>query len=534
MLRGRLTGRSLAIGLVGSLLLSPLAPWPVRAAERLEVVIDGITLPITVDELQGLAGAGAGKRSELTTWLRLLDQDSRSGLIRLLNAPVLTRRSLAQQLLRSWAAQPLIDALGDLIQVDSAKGTERISSERILSTMEKLLTEAPQVSTLDLLEALPAERLRVNLDALLLAAGRWKTQVERQQRLTSHLSRQPAEVLDPLASGVERSRPGPRRIRLSVPHRVEDLELQSWSAPRSDRRRPWILVMPGLGGDPDHFQWLARGLASAGWSVVLMEHPGSDSAAVQALLEGREPLAGAEALRQRMQDLQAVLLAQRRGTLDVPGDRVVLIGHSLGAFTALMATGRAPQPGLPQRCRQALDELPLTNLSLLLQCELAKEGALEARISVPELAAVVGLNSFGSLIWPPGLSRPASIPVLLMGGTLDLITPPLAEQLGMLASFGQHPFSRAVIVEGGSHFSAIRVEGQSSSGDGDDLFRLGEELVGVNPLAVQELLRRELIAFLEQLEGAAQATASHHYQEGSVRWHRFNSRDAAVLESALQ
>ena len=96
--------------------------------------------------------------------MRLLDQDSRSGLIRLLNAPVLTRRSLGQQLLRSWAAQPLIDALGDLIQVDSAKGTERISSERILSTMEKLLTEAPQVSTLDLLEALPAERLRVNLD----------------------------------------------------------------------------------------------------------------------------------------------------------------------------------------------------------------------------------------------------------------------------------------------------------------------------------------------------------------------------------
>ena len=104
----------------------------------------------------------------------------------------------------------------------------------------------------------------------------------------------------------------------------------------------------------------------------------------------------------------------------------------------------------------------------------------------------------------------------------------------MLASFGQHPLSRAVIVEGGSHFSAIRVEGQSSSGEGDDLFRLGEELVGVNPLAVQELLRRELIAFLEQLEGAPQPIASSHYQQGFVRWHRLNRRDAAGLESALQ
>ena len=49
------------------------------AAERLEVVIDGITLPITVEDLQGLDRTGAGERSEPTTWLRLLDQDSRSG-----------------------------------------------------------------------------------------------------------------------------------------------------------------------------------------------------------------------------------------------------------------------------------------------------------------------------------------------------------------------------------------------------------------------------------------------------------------------
>ena len=81
--------------------------------------------------------------------------------------------------------------------------------------------------------------------------------------------------------------------------------------------------------------------------------------------------------------------------------------------------------------------------------ELAKEGLWSADLG-SELAAVVGLNSFGSLIWPAGLSSPVPIPVLLMGGTLDLITLPLAEQLGLLASFGQHLLSRAVIVEGES------------------------------------------------------------------------------------
>ena len=44
--------------------------------------------------------------------------------------------------------------------------------------------------------------------------------------------------------------------------------------------------MPGLGGDPNHFHWLSRSLMQAGWPVLVLEHPGSDAAAVQGLLEG--------------------------------------------------------------------------------------------------------------------------------------------------------------------------------------------------------------------------------------------------------
>jgi hypothetical protein len=41
--------------------------------------------------------------------------------------------------------------------------------------------------------------------------------------------------------------------------------------------------------------------------VVIVEHPGSDAEAVQALLDGRQPFDGAKALRQRLLDLDAVL-----------------------------------------------------------------------------------------------------------------------------------------------------------------------------------------------------------------------------------
>ena len=92
-------------------------------------------------------------------------------------------------------------------------------------------------------------------------------------------------------------------------------------------------MMPGLGGDPNHFHWLARSLMQAGWPVLVLEHPGSDAAAVQGLLEGRQSFDGAAALRDRLADLAAVLEAQQRGDLNIPGTEVVLMGHSLGALT---------------------------------------------------------------------------------------------------------------------------------------------------------------------------------------------------------
>ena len=131
-------------------------------------------------------------------------------------------------------------------------------------------------------------------------------------------------------------------------------------------------------------------------------------------------------------------------------------------------------------------------------------------------------------------SKPLEVPLLLIGGTLDLITPPLDEQLGLLAALGRHGSSRAVVVEGASHFSPIRVDGQALEEEGDDLFRLGEELVGVNPLTVQHLIALELLRFLNQLESDAAAKGMQHLSDGTTRWHRLDASSAARLKEQLQ
>jgi predicted dienelactone hydrolase len=184
----------------------------------------------------------------------------------------------------------------------------------------------------------------------------------------------------------------------------------------------------------------------------------------------------------------------------------VLIGHSLGGLAALMAAGLVPEAGLGQRCAQALVALPLTNVSRLLQCQLPTitgDGAPEGWAAVPSgadelpqlegspLRGVVTFNGFGSLLWPRRGLAGLPVPVLMVGGSLDLITPPVPEQLGLLVS-SRHPGSRLVLVDGASHFSPVRL-----AAEGRPLFQLGRELVGEEPERVQALLLQLTLEFLE-------------------------------------
>ena len=182
--------------------------------------------------------------------MQLLDEESRLGLMQLLQAPVLTRRSFGEQVLRSWSAGRLLDAIGDVVRLMDG---DRISSDVVLTTLEQLLKKRSQVSTLDLLEALPGQELRLDLDALVLAASRWRLQLKRHQALMTGLSQPEAMARfmppSPSASSVQGM-----AVQLPVAHRSTSLELRIWtpSNPRADRL--WVALMPGLGGSPDHLK----------------------------------------------------------------------------------------------------------------------------------------------------------------------------------------------------------------------------------------------------------------------------------------
>ena len=531
MALARLLARPLISLLFAGLLplLSP--PPPAAAAQQLRLQLDGLQLPIDLLELEAWSRNPAAAQGELAIWLNLLEPSSRLGLRRLLNAPVIRDRSFGSQLLGSWSGDQMLKQLAELLACGEGCNTDRL----VLTTLQRLLQSQISVSTIELLRALPVERLTLDLDDLLALASQWRQQLQAQ--------RQGFQRLQSLALPLRQYRPPllpadaallPRRLQLQVAHRKAPLPLELWPS-ANPQVGPWLLLMPGLGGDPEQLNWLAAALAEQGWPVVLLEHPGSDSAAIQDSFAGNRPFPGAESLRDRLADVEAVLAAQRQGALGELGpgragsQGVVLMGHSLGGLVALMAAGMPPEPGLANRCGRALNHLPVINISRLLQCQIPQLPATGAAIPAgsggappgqpsglpatatatataiatatagqvaavplarPPVIAVVVYNSFGSLLWPAAGLAPLKVPVLMVGGSLDLITPPIVEQLPVFLHSG-HLRSRFVLVQGASHFSPVRLARDSKA-----LFRLGDELVGIDPLRVQSMLLNITSEFL--------------------------------------
>jgi len=483
--------RGLLRSLLAALLL--LGAWPAQpaaAAELLEIQLDGLTLPLDVAELEAWNRDPARPQGDLGAWLGVLDAPRRQALLRILRAPLVRDRSMAQQLLESWAGQRLLASAGGLLSTEQGN-----AGPLLHNALTRLLRQQELVTTLELLRALPTRQITVNLDGVLQLAGQWQQQLQAQRQALQALRRLelPAGTpLLPLTDGavLARGKAGgllpedrpPLRRQLAVPHRREPLQLQLWQPAQPGSGAPWLLLSPGLGGSSEQLEWLAAALSARGWAVLLLEHPGSDERAMRAWLEGRRPPPAAETIGDRLLDLRAVVAAVQAGPLPRLGTSVVLVGHSLGAVSSLMAAGLRPEPGLQRRCDRALDGLPLSNLSRLLQCQLPHVSLPPPEPLAQPVAAVVSLNGFGSLLWPQRGLQPLGLPVLLMGGSLDLITPPLNEQLRLFLP-QSHPRSRLVLLEGGSHFSPVRIRSGNQA-----LFQLGEELVGVEPGRIQSLI----------------------------------------------
>jgi len=321
------------------------------------------------------------------------------------------------------------------------------------SELSAALTKASangDVTIQSLLQALPGRSATVNLEAALAGLQRLKKQFRPAQELVRSL---PPVSVDPALAAA-----GPLPLqtgtqKLVVKHRSEPLEMVV-IRPQQGGNGRLVVISHGLWDGPPSFEGWARHLASRGYAVVLPFHPGSDKDQQQAMLSGKVPPPGPQELRLRPLDVSAVIDAVGSGAIEglngVDSRRVVVVGHSWGATTALQLAGVTPSSRrLRERCDSVND--PDRNLSWVLQCSFL-DAADRAALEDPRVVAVVAVSPPLNLIFDHNSSKAASARVLLVSGSRDWVVPSGPEAIERFRRPSENGH-QLVLAHGGDHFN---------------------------------------------------------------------------------
>ncbi|MGB3789590.1 MAG: alpha/beta fold hydrolase [Phormidesmis sp.] len=185
---------------------------------------------------------------------------------------------------------------------------------------------------------------------------------------------------------------------------------------RGGEKSPLVMISHGLGGDRTSFAYVAKHLASYGFAVAVVEHPGSSSAQVEALFvgetsQGIEPddmIRRPTSIHTLLDDLETAARTSAIAS-NVNFQKVGVLGQSLGAYTALALAGATVQrSALEQACPSELSAQ--LNLSLLVQCPILTLPQPLPPLGDRRIRAAIAINSLDSAVFgPAGMKQLASL-----------------------------------------------------------------------------------------------------------------------------
>lgn len=480
---------------------------PTYSAEEVYLDLGLLEVSVPVDDLAQFAETGEFSRP-LAPYLNRLNLENRNELRQALEAKAPFDQLLVSQFFNSPMGKDLLTYAGEILQT----GDRENGGLALQTALVKAATDSEGLSLLNTIEQFPAETVRLD-GVQVLNIARQITKLVRstnsvvqtlQQLTTTAAQTQPAfnfttqrdlrqagpfpwqhttlNLQDPgrsfaIGNSPPSARPVITDLYLPQPTSQQAAQpslLQS-AVVQPNQSIPVIVISHGLGSNRQAFGHVAEHLASYGFAVVAIEHPGSNTAYQQALFQGQtdemfqssefvdRPLDVTFALDQLQQLNQSGQLSgQLSGqvnarTVPIPLNlnlaQVGVIGHSFGGYTALALAG-APIDfnQLNQNC---LSTIAYYNISLLLQCralELPRTSQINLRD--PRVAAVIPVNPVASAVFGPRSIGQIQIPVLIGTGSEDPVAPALVEQIQAFTWMNTNDRYLAV-ARGATHMSSL-------------------------------------------------------------------------------
>jgi predicted dienelactone hydrolase len=408
------------------------------------------------------------------------------------------------EIVKTPQGKQLISSLGGAIPGST--------TESLRDTLNLTLRQVNGLTVLGFLRAYPGENVTVDATkavGLTLALNSANLQ---SQAFGALLERQVAVKSDTvLPQNINPAAPGNEAVQqqsliLQDRRRNRTIPVDIYSS--RNTQSPLVVISHGFGANRLYLRYLAVHLASHGVTVAVLEHPGSNAVAVNRASSTADlaKLLPASEFIDRPKDISFLIdeLAkintqpgQLQGKLDA--DNVTIIGHSLGGYTALaLAGGQLDLEGLRKFCQNSLGigEAP----GDWLQCAATPLRDNNIDLRDKRIKSAIALNPLtGNLFGKKGLSK-ISIPVLMLAGTEDALTPALKHQFAPFTQLRGNKYLLTAI--GGTHLSV-----SDPTYRANEVTNIVKERRGSETRSLRELVNGVSLAFVKQ-----QSTEAKSYQ----------------------
>jgi predicted dienelactone hydrolase len=497
---------------------------PAQAAERIYISYSVLERSIPVSSLEKYARTGT-----IDEDLELYAQYAKPQELEQLRRALVTRAELSPIAISQFLYSPpgviLLKRLGTVIQ--SEAGVENFRALRAALILAS--ADADGLTLLNVLKKFPTRGIRIDVVGSLAIAEDLQDVVAQTNQATAAIKQQAtAELAEPTPialfptadlrqrgevrwqkqsttfndvgrkplittlPGVAPNAPIPNGFRGRL------IPVDIYLPIEQPSPAPVVVISHGLGGDRNTFAYLAEHLASYGFGVLVLEHPGSNAQQLQSLINGQASGAASPTeFLDRPLDVSFVLdelgrdpnsSLQRRLNLKQVG----VLGQSFGGYTALAlggATLNATQ--LKSDCQKPEDTL---NLSLLLQCDAAQLVQANTKLQDQRITAVLAINPVTSAVFGQAGIEALQVPTMIVTGSADTIAPALPEQIRPFTWLKQTD-KYLVLLDRGTHFSVITTPSGAASSSTE--IALPNEVVGPNPAIARRYIEALSVAFFQ-------------------------------------
>jgi predicted dienelactone hydrolase len=279
------------------------------------------------------------------------------------------------------------------------------------------------------------------------------------------------------------------------PHRLQPGYFDLYQ-PEVSQAVPLVVISHGLASNRQTFAYLGKHLASYGFAVAVIEHDDISLDRFDNFLSGTAKFPEPNNLVDQPLDVKYVLdkLEQESQTNSqlknkINLQQVGIIGQSFGGYTSLaLAGGKLIADRTARECQKENYQDVLLDLSSLARCTSNQLSASQYQLKDPRIKAAIAINPLGKIFGQAGMSA-INIPTMIIAGTDDLITPPVAEQIEPFTWLNNDLEKYLVLVKPGTHFSFLQT--------GLGVLPVPDDVVGPSPTSAHPSLKAISTAFFK-------------------------------------